>query len=333
MPSRDRSERCRIATLLLLALLLVLPAPARAGRRWQEREKPTAPVDQDLRIAELQVDHVSTAGARHRVLIRALVENRGSVDRTEPWRLVVDGPKQREPLATCAGDALPQGQVALCEMWVDGNPFDEGQTVTAWLDRRWEGLGDWDADPDDDRAETEARSFPPGGEPLRIVRWEVRPRILHGMGEVQFRFTVEGAHLVWLLAEGHEPRLLAGHPADGLVSGNGTERITTSGPVTLVARNSIGAFVYQTIPVLNSYRPRRPHWSKRDGAIAHDVVVARLLEPGVVEVSEDELVLGRLSEYLSARDWASALDQLRRLDERRAKPQPASVLNPESRDR
>ncbi|RMG44120.1 MAG: hypothetical protein D6718_10685 [Acidobacteria bacterium] len=328
-------RRCasRFLFAWIAAALLAVAPSAEAGRRWQGRpeERPSA-APGNLGIADLHAYQISTGGASHRVLLRALVENQSPVDRERPWRLVVRG-SGGDPLSTCAGDGLPRGRVAVCEMWLDGNPFDEGDRIEARLDRQWEDLAEWDGDPSNDRAETEYRTFPPGGAPLRIASWNVRPRILHGMGEVQFDFTVEGAHLVWLLVEGKPPRLLAGHPADGLVSGRGTERITSSGPVTLVARNSLGAFVYEAIPVLNSYRPRRPRWDDAGAAPSSDVVLAKVLEAGVYEIPADEIVLGRLSSYLAARDWAAALEHLRELDRQRSQPVPASALNPEGLER
>jgi hypothetical protein len=222
----------------------------------------------------------------------------------------------------------------VCEIWLHGGAIDEGEVIAARLDRSLDDYDDWDGDPTDDARSTRIRTILPGGHVLRIASWDVQPRILHGRSQAQFNFTVEGGHLAWLLVAGEAPKLLAGHPADGLMTGRSSVLIERSGPVTLVARNSLGAFVYETIPVLNTYEEAAIDWGDEpadDGVVSGAPRVSVLAE-GVYEVDENEVILDHLGEYLSRRDWTRALGELRQAAGRaRIQPEPANALNPARR--
>ncbi|MDQ7006322.1 MAG: hypothetical protein Q9Q40_03750 [Acidobacteriota bacterium] len=345
-----RSGFRRFATLAVAAMVifLLLP-PGFAGRRWSERERHDGPPG-NLAVISFKLYEVGVAGVRHQMLARVLVENQSPLDLESPFRVLIGraeatpaaggrGIFKRKPrpgsaaVGSCRGELLPRGQVAICDIWLQADLLAEGEEIAARLDRSLPGYAAWDGDPSNDQLVTRLRTTTPGRSTLRIAKWDVRPRILHGMGEVQFRFTVEGAHLAWLLSENEkEPRLVAGHPADGLLSGNGTIKIRESGPLTLVARNSLGAFVYETIPVLNSYEPPQNAWHQAPAAAVDAEATARILDPGVYDEDDNRIILDNLASYLAAKDWAVELERLRRLGEE-DKPLPASVLNPKARDR
>ena len=343
---RCRSRLAAVGVLLLLAVSVI---PLRfAGRRGSDRPRKDGPPG-NLAVISFKLYEVGVAGVRHQMLARVLVENQSPLDLNSPFRVVVlRGAKQESGrrgifgkkkavdtagVGACQGELLPRGQVAICDIWLQADSLEEGEVVTAALDRGLPGFDGWDGDPSNDRMTSSLRTVAGGHNVLRISKWDVRPRILHGMGEVQFGFTVEGAHLAWLLSNSEEqPRLVAGHPADGLLSGKGSIKIRESGPLTLVARNSLGAFVYETIPVLNSYEPPRPSWHRASAANVYDEATARILDPGVYDEDDNKIILENLASYLAAKDWAVELEQLRRLGEQ-DRPIPASVLNPKARNR
>jgi hypothetical protein len=337
--SRPLRNRHVLALALGATLLLglALAPPAEAGRRWSEGSDETGPPG-DLSIIGFELFEVGSPGVHHRVLARIQVENQSPLNLETPFtvRIVRDGrrPQEAEALSECRGEALPRGQIAICDIWLGGDRVEQGESLVAVLDRSQESFDDWDGDASDDTRAAIMRTRAGARGSLRIASWQVRPRILHGMGEVQFSFTVEGGHLVWVMTEEEEqPRLVAGHPADGLLSGKGTLRIRESGPITIVARNSLGGFVYAAIPVLNSYETPKPSWGRETSAAAVDgYVTPRILDPGVYEDDDNEIVLQSIRTYLEAKNWTAALERLRRLDERDEEPRPASVLNPRARD-
>ncbi len=338
MRSFDTPLRSACARACLAAALVCLAAgPADAGRRWTNEQK--APVGNggpgDLAVAELEVFELAASGMSKKHLVRALVENRAEVDLASAWRLELALDAKDVVVAECVGESLPRERVGVCEAWLPGGALKEGDVLRARLDREFEPYDEWDGEPTNDERTVRVRTIPASGQVLRVATFDVQPRILHGLGDAQFRFTVEGGHLAWLLIEGEEPRLLAGHPADGIVSGSSTVRIRKSGPVTLVARNSLGAFVYVTIPVLNTFDRPATSWGTEPspaGDTEPRPGQAAILPVGVYDVDENLAVLSNLSAHLASRDWASSLEELRRADERRREqPKPANALNPARR--
>lgn len=337
---RTRQLRLVIALALGAALLagVVLTPPAEAGRRWSDASDDAGPPG-DLAIIGFELFEVGSPATHHRVLARVQVENQSPLDLESPFhvRIVenVDRPQRAEPLSECRGEALPRGQIAICDFWLEGSVVEQGESLLAVLDRSQEAFDEWDGDASDDSRAAIMRTRTGTRGSLRIASWDVRPRILHGMGEVQFSFTVEGGHLVWVMSQqDEEPRLVGGHPADGLLSGKGTLRIRESGPVTLVARNSLGGFVYAAIPVLNSYEAPKPFWgSEVEASEVDGYVTPRILDPGVYEDDDDQVILKSIRSYLADKSWKAALEELRRQDrEGGNEPRPASVLNPRARE-
>ncbi|UCF67557.1 MAG: hypothetical protein JSV80_17630 [Acidobacteriota bacterium] len=336
LPRLSLARGNRIGAVIVLGALLAGLGTAEAARRWAGRAGPRRDGPPgNLAITDVKIFDVSTTGGAHRLLARVLVENQSPIDRIEPWQVRLTVPSKEQVVGRCGGESLPRGQVAACEIWLTlPSPLAEGAPLRAEIDPEHAGFAEWDGDPGNDVRSVDVRTFPADGSPVRVAEWDVQPRIVHGTGEVQFRFTVEDGHLVWLLVEDQAPRLLAGHPADGIVSGRGSVRIKKSGPVTVIARNSLGAFVYEAIPVLNSYQRATPRWVRLAAESVDDVAKARILEPGVYEIDDDGSVLEHLSQHLAGKDWGAALEKLRQLDQFKEKPAPASVLNPEGlRDR
>ena len=333
---RARVLACLIVTLSIV-FLLAGPSEARRDRTRRQAAPASTGGHGDLAVIDLRAFEIGTTGSTPRYLVRALVENQSDVDLTSAWRIRLFGPKGHEVLAACGAPELPVGRVAACEIGLAGGAVVEGEPITVRLDRSEQPYDAWDGDSANDERSAVVNTIPASGQLLRIARWDVQPRIVHGMSDAQFRFSVEGAHLAWLLVSGEEPKLLAGHPADGLISGNSKFRVTRSGPVTLVARNSLGAFVYETIPVLNTYDRAGPDWKLDDEEGAHEQSAetpAAVLPPGVYDVDENHSILADITAHLAESDWASALQQLRKADERRrARPSPASALNPERLER
>ena len=338
---RLRQVRLLIALAVGLALAggVVLTPPAEAGRRWSEEPSDETGPPGDLSIIGFELFEVGSPGMHHRVLARVQVENQSPLDLETPFtvRIVrdVSRPQRAEALSECRGEALPRGQIAICDFWLDGGLVDQGDSLLAALDRSQETFDEWDGDRSDDTRAAIMRTRTGTRGSLRIASWDVRPRILHGMGEVQFSFTVESGHLVWVMsAEDDEPRLVGGHPADGLLSGQGTLRIRESGPITIVARNSLGGYVYAAIPVLNSYESVKPFWGSETSAAEVDgYVTPRILDPGVYEDDDDQVILKNIRTYLAGKNWKAALEELRQLDKQGNKPRPASALNPRAIDR
>lgn len=335
-PTR-RSSAVIFAFILLLGVFVTAP-DAVAGRFWTpSEEKPKDGPPGNLAIVGFDLFEVGSPGVYHKVLARIKVENQSPLSLESPWtvNLLPDQARGDEDpaLGVCKGELLPRGQIALCDMWLDGYAIEQGQTVIAALDRDVESFDQWDGDPTDDARGAIMRTRSGARDALRIASWNVRPRILHGMGEIQFDFTVEGGHLVWVSSgESDQPRLVAGHPADGLLSGKGTLRIRESGPITIIARNSLGGFVYAAIPVLNSYEEPTPHWGTQAAVANVDgYVTPRILEPGVYEDDDNDIVLQSIRNYLEDKDWSMALQQIRELDMQGAEPRPASALNPRAR--
>lgn len=299
------------------------------GRGKKDKAEDTSGAD--LAVAELRVHEVRTSGAEPRVVIQAVIENQKPVGRTGPYELQVRQKGSRKVLGACRGEALPQGQSALCELWLKDVPIKQGDTFEAMLNRGVADFGSWDQDESNDRRTAEIRTISEGGEMLRLVSFEIVPTTIRGTSDVQFRFQIEGAHLVWLLAEDRPPRLLAGHPADGLLQGKGRERISASGPVTLVARNSFGSFVYKTIPVINAYQEPAPEWTRVLPQEVDGVATMKVLDPGVYDIDADAEILQGLRTYLATKEWLAPLDRLREHQAPSDVPQPASVLNPRAR--
>ncbi len=316
--------------LALLAFLFAAFAPAWAGDEVPLPEADVSAVPGNMALVDLRAFEIRTPGTDPRVLVQVLVENRTPRHYVGKWRALVRRGRRHAVIGECEGEALPRGQVAACDVWIPWSAVEEGETLEAVLDRNVPEFAQWDSDPSDDARTVTLKTVPEDGTVLRIARFEVTPRILQGMGEVRVRFSVEGAHLVWLIGAGKKPRLLGGHPADGLLEGKTTVRIKRSGPLTLVARNSLGAFVYQTIPVLNTYSPpKKPSWVKKSAQELDGKARAKILDAGVYDVDSDHVILENLREYLATKDWAMEYEMLRRQHDR-GKPVPASVLNPEA---
>lgn len=312
----------------LSLLLMLMPTTGEAGLFGRKGKAAQNTVGADLAVIDLRVHEVRTGGTEPRLVLQALVENQKPVNRTEPFEVIIRRQDAKHALGTCRGEALPQGQVALCELWLAGEPVKQGDVFEAVLNRSIGNFAKWDTDPSDDRRTYEIRTIAERGQALRLVRFDLDPLTIQGSSEVQFRFQVEGAHLVWLLAGDEPPRLLAGHPADGLLQGKGKQRLSKSGPVTLVARNSFGSYIYQTVPVRNVYDQDTTLWSKVTPQQADDVPVMKVLDPGVYDVDEDVVILENLRQYLASKDWALAV---RERDER-ARPRETNVLNPKARE-
>ncbi len=325
--------RTWISIALAAAFLAGSALPIEAAPGLFGGRKDKAPVDGlggDLAVIDLRV-HEIRGGAEPRVVVQALVENQKPINRTGPYELVIRRKDSKAPLGSCRGEVLPQGQVALCELWLMNSAVRQGEVYEASLNRSVGDFAAWDSDPSDDRRTYEVRTVTEGGQVLRLAGFDVMPQTIQGVAEVQFRFQVEGAHLVWLLAEDRPPRLLGGHPSDGLLQGKGKERISTSGPLTLVARNSYGSYVYQTIPIINSYQQVAPDWLRVPPQEVDGSATMKVLDPGVYDIDEDQVILDHLKEYLAAKDWQIAIQHLRTVTPDNDRPQPASVLNPKAR--
>lgn len=314
-----------------IALLAgLLPGFGRAA----EKPAPPAAAGQTLQgnlaVIEIKLFELSLGGAERRLLVRSLVENQTATDLAGPFVVEHFNTRNRMPLGSCRGEELPAHQVAVCDLWVRAEAVDEGESVEAVLNRRVPGFGAWDRAPVDDGQVATLRTIPEEGQKLAIHRWDIDPLVLTGAGEVGFRFSVEGAHLVWLLIPGKAPRLLAGHPADGTLSGEGRAQVQESGSLTLAARNSLGAFVYRNLPVvltgvretLRTESARLPEEGR---------VEARVLDPGDFDVpDEDGPVLDTLRAVLAADDLAARWKRLKGI----VKPgEPVQAKDPQPRPR
>jgi hypothetical protein len=319
-----------LGAVALACLFLLAPSALAAAQvAPNTAEPPPPPVDGvpgNLALISLESYELTGRGGDSRLLLRALVENQTPVDREGPFEVVFSKRSGRNAeLGVCRGELLPQGQLAVCELWLPGTAVREGQTIEAELSRQAAGFDEWDAKNSDDSISIALRTMPESGEVLRIASFAVEPQVLQGMGEVHFRFHVEGGHLVWLINQDEPPELVAGHPSDGLLSGRGTVKVKRSGPITLVARNSLGAFVYQTVPVSNLYAPPKKTWVTASSEDLDEPATARVLDVGVFDVDEDAIILDELQSYLATKDWASLQDLAPKNDD---DPKPASVLNP-----
>ncbi len=321
-----RSHRTVLTALIIAALV---PSALIAGTLFGRKEKtagPAAAAGADLAVIDLRVHELRTAGAEPRLVIQALVENQRPISRTTPFEVIVRRKDAKQALGACEGEALPQGQVAVCELWLVNEGVKQGDVFEAYLNRQYGDLNKWDTDPSDDRRTYEVRTIAEGGQVLRVANFDLSPTTVPGAGDVNFRFQVEGAHLVWLLAENRPPRLLGGYPSDGLLQGRGKERIASSGPVTLVARNSFGSYVYQTVPVANMYQQADNVFSKVPPQEVDGRAVMRVLDPGVFDIDEDQVILENLRNYLSTKDWR-VFDR----PQQDNRPRGAGVLNPKAR--
>ncbi len=336
---RTRGSRFVFAALLGIlvttGILITTALPVQAGLFGGRKNKPaqtTNAIGGDLAIIDLRVHEIRTAGAEPRIVAQALIENQKPINRTGPFEVQIRRTDSRQNFGSCRGEALPQGQVALCEVWLMNQSLRQGDVFEAVLNRSVGDFNSWDTDQADDRRSTEVRTIGEGNQVLRLATFDVVPQQIQGVADVQFRFQVEGAHLVWLLTEDNPPRLLAGHPSDGPLQGRGKERITNSGPLTIVARNSFGSYVYQTIPVINTYQQAAPKWAQVPAQSVDGSATMKVLDPGVYDVDEDQVILEHLRSYLAAKDWNAALERLRQLPgPPNDGPQPASVLNPKAR--
>ncbi len=335
---RPTRAALRFALAVVIGLAL-LHSPDSAAKKELDPPVTAAPAGApgNLAIIDLKTYDIAMTGAERRILVRTLIENQTPVNFESSWTLDVRKAgkgKQQQSLGTCEGANLPQGRVAVCEVWVAGETLKEDDMVESSL-RRAGALAAWDRDSSDDLRSVVLRTTPERGNVLRIADWKLFPTILTGANEVQFEFTVEGSHLVWVITpDSPGPRLLAGHPADGVLTGKGKERVKTSGPVTLIARNSLGAYVYQAIPVVHPYAAIKKTWLEAPKSDTTEAAAkAEILDAGVYDVPEDQVVLDEINAYLSAKDWAAEIKRLRLQVEGEPDPVPASVLNPKTKER
>lgn len=335
---RPTRATLRLALAVTLGFDLLIAPSALAKKEADPPAAASSPAAPgNLAIIDLKTYDIAMTGAERRILVRALIENQTPVNFESSWSLDIRKAgkgKQQQSLGSCEGENLPQGRVAVCEVWVTGETLKEDDMVEAAL-RRTGTLASWDRDSSDDMRSVVLRTTPERGNVLRIADWKLFPTILTGANEVQFEFTVEGSHLVWVLTpDAPGPRLLAGHPADGVLTGKGKERVKTSGPVTLVARNSLGAYVYQAVPVVHPYAAVKKTWQeapKSDSAVV--AAKAEILDAGVYDVPEDQVVLDEINAYLSAKDWAAEIKRMRLQVDGEPDPLPAGVLNPKAKER
>lgn len=253
-----------------------------------------------LALIDVKAYQVLLSREERRVLVRALIENRSAHDLGSPFRLDIALRRGGRTVGNCRGDAgLPAARVALCEVWID--PRDaalEGAVLEATLARDLSGFAEWDKVPVDDARQVVLRTLTDETGTLRIREWVLDPVMLSAAGEVNFRFAVDGAHLVWVMTDERDPRLLAGHPADGTLEGRGRITASRSGPITLIARNSLGVYVYRAAPVLVS-DSRDGGWIAAQVPVPAGQAAARMLDPGVYDVYEqDQLLLEAIRAFL-----------------------------------
>lgn len=267
------------------------------------------PARGNLSLVDLRVHQIVASDAEPRLVIQVLVENDSALDRDGAYEVLVRRGGATRTLASCRGDHLPRTRVALCDIWLVNEAALHGDVFEAVLNRSVDDFGAWDAKPEDDRRTLLVRAITEGGEVLQLDSFDVGPSRFQGPTDVYFRFRIEGAHLAWLLVGDRPPRLLAGHPADALLTGNGRERINTSTPLVLVARNSFGAYIYQTYAVFNAEQQPAP----APAPPPEPPVEATLsvLEPGMFDVDEDEVILEKIRSHLASRDWARAVKAFR----------------------
>jgi len=253
-----------------------------------------------LALIDLKAYQVLLSRDERRVLVRALIENQSAHDLASPFRLDIALRRDGRVVGTCRGEqGLPAARVALCEVWID--PRDqalEGAVLVASLARSVPGFAEWDKVPLDDTRHVVLRTLTDETGTLRIRDWVLDPVMVSPGGEVGFRFAVDGAHLVWVMTDEKSPRLLAGHPADGLLEGAGRIPASRSGPVTLIARNSLGIYVYRAAPVLVT-GSGGSGWVATQVPVPTGEAAARPLDPGVYDVHEqDQLLLDSIRAFL-----------------------------------
>ncbi len=258
-----------------------------------EVKKPPESVPPSLGVIELRAYQVLVSRDERRILVRALVENQSAHDLPSPFRLEVRLHRGGQVVGSCTGDTgLPAARIALCEVWIDPrDPALEGAILEAELARGVPGFAAWDKVAADDRREVVLRTLTDETGTLRITEWDLQPVMLPRGGEVAFRFAVEGAHLVWLMTQERNPRLLAGNPADGKLEGRGRVNVLATGPVTLIARNSLGVYVYRAAPVFVSGTAGGELWAAAQVPTAAGQAAARTLEPGVYDIYEQDQLL------------------------------------------
>jgi hypothetical protein len=332
MPSDARSAFRSLAvcgTALIVLLATGVPS-AEAGRRHRD----AAPaVSGDLALSGFEVRALRTRGAVPRMLLRVVVENRGPNGWDSAYAVAFRGIENPDTFGLCRGDGLAAGARSVCHTWVPatGLPRDDGLTAAVERD---DALDEWDVDETNDRVELPASALSLSGDvPLRVASFEVRPHVLQGMGEVRYSFTVEKGHLAWLLVQDEDPMLVGGHPDDGLLTGSGKVRIRESGPVTIVARDTTGEFVYRTVMVTNVYEPARKRWDAGepggDGVMTW--VSASVLDSDEAPASVEEVMMAHLRSLLSRQPQEPArtrpLDLGPRVVER-----PTNVANPKRDD-
>lgn len=335
MPSKMPFVRRLLVPMLALACVLGALGSAEAGWFKRKAKEPEVPPPGNIAVDALEVFEVRAPGAMPRFLLRARVGNPGAVERAEPFRVIFRS-SRGEGLGVCEGEGIKRGELLLCELWTQVDSPHEVEDFVAQLDREFHAMNAFDGNREDDEARTPLDQI--AGAP-RIERFDVLPRVLQGMGEVRYHYSIERGHLVWLVGENGEPRLIAGHPSNGLLSGDGRLRVRTTGPITIVARDVEGAFVYATIPVTNLHSEKTNAWaheppppSEEESAVAEprDTSLERVdARPWTEDSSAGDLVvLESLVEYLETRSWAWASPPLRPELIHRARPKPANALNP-----
>jgi hypothetical protein len=300
-----------VATRLGVALVAALVAACGLGDARSQSGADESSTG-NAGITELTVFTIGADRADARSLTRVFVENLSDVELRHPWQVTLSDRESGATLARCGAARLPDSRVAVCELWLPAAAVTEEHVLVARLDRSLDGFANWDRDPADDERSTRVRTTLPGASPLEITAWEVSPREIFGQAEIHFRFDVAGAYLAWLLTADSD-LLVAGHPADGVLAGRGSVVLQRSGPVTLVARNALGAFVYESVTVREvggerpgELQPVRPQVTARDRLFE-----ARILEAGVFDDDENAAVLGYLRRSLAAEPGASPPGQPR----------------------
>lgn len=329
MISSQRFARRFVLGLVVVAMLGA--GFAEAGLFSRSRKEPRAEGPQgDLAIASLQIHEITAQGGAPRYLLRAVVENRGDLPRTAPFRVTFHADIEGAFLGGCMGESLEKGARGLCEVWSAGAAPPGTSRITAKIDRAAEGLDTWDADVANDRVEEAIVAGDKAKQPVRIAIYDVQPHVIQGAGEVRFEFTVEAAHLVWLIVQNEEPRLVAGHPEDGVLTGQGRLTIRDSGPITLVARDLGGSYVYRTVPITNAYRTAQPDWSQPQAGKDAGLGTLSAFAESNSEAEADPVVLAGLKNYIAGKRWNDrGLAPLDLSGER--KRDPGTAINPAAR--
>ncbi len=303
MNPRTLLRRTAIATPLVICAIA-------ASCRGSSAPGPATPTPRgNLSVVDLRVHQIAAAGAAPRLAIQALVENDSPLDRTGPYEIEIRRQNAPHALGVCRGEALPRGRVALCELWLVNEAALHGDVFEAALNRKIDDFGEWDVKPEDDQRKVLIRAIAEGGDVLALDSFEVAPRIFRGPTEILFRVRVAGAHLAWLLVGDRPVRLVAGDPADSLLSGKGREPMTDSALLTLVARNSFGSFIYQTTAVFSiDQQPPTPAPPPAEPPVE---AALKVLDPGMYDVDEDEVILERIRERLAGWEWVRAAAEFR----------------------